>query len=366
MKILFAWRQYNQMAGGVERTSIELMNEMCARGHEIHLVSWDNADAKPYYTMDERINWFKIDCGDSSIRANFFTRLKRILIIRNLVKDIKPDVVLAYMDGIFLAVKVSILGLGIPVIEAERCAISRFKFIGSPLKTAFILHSLRMAKKITVQLESYREQYPKFLWAKILPISNPVKPAVVYANTAGEQGGGKKILLSVGRLAYQKNYTLLINSFSQIAKDFPDWNLIIVGGGDEKEALESLIEDKKMRGRIILQGEMQNVEALYQTSNLFCLPSRWEGFPNSLAEALSHGLPCIGLKDCAGVNDLIIHHSNGLLSTPETLELDIARLMKDSSLRQRMGVQAIASVQKYAPEKIFDQWESLFFSFNNH
>ncbi len=365
MKILFVWRQYHGMVGGVERTSIDLMNEMCRRGHQVSLMSWDQSNAQACYPMDPRIDWFKIDFKDSRVKADWKTRLQRLLIIRNFVKKIKPDVILAYMDGIFLATQMAVLGLNIPVIEAERCAPSRFKFLGSPFKTSMIFQSLRMARAITIQVESYRNDYPAYLRQKIHTISNPVTSADAYANPSGHEQG-KKILLSVGRLAYQKNYGVLIDAFSKIAPNFPDWNLHIAGDGDERKKLETLISQHGLSERIILLGEVADVLSLYKSAHLFCLPSLWEGFPNALAEALAHALPSVGLENCAGVKDLIVPNKNGLLCTPEKLAATLSSLMQDQQARARMGVVAVQSVQAYQPQKIYDAWEALFTSLNHH
>jgi predicted glycosyltransferase len=142
MRILFCWRQYHQSVGGVERMSIELMNQMNKRGHEISLISWDHAGAQPYYSLNTNTNWMKLDLGDFTVKANMAIRLKRMMKIRNFVKKTKPDVIIAFMDGIFLTTRLSIFGMKVPVIEAERVSPARFKFIGTPAREFFVYHSL--------------------------------------------------------------------------------------------------------------------------------------------------------------------------------------------------------------------------------
>src|SRR5262245_53881281 len=129
MKILFVWRKYDNNAGGVERQSIAIMNEMVKRGHEVALLSWDRAGAKAYYEMDPRIQWHKLDSGDPDLRADWGLRFKRIKQIRDYIKASKPDVAIAFMDGVFLSVKLSALGLGLPAIEAERCSAARWDYL---------------------------------------------------------------------------------------------------------------------------------------------------------------------------------------------------------------------------------------------
>jgi glycosyltransferase involved in cell wall biosynthesis len=106
------------------------------------------------------------------------------------------------------------------------------------------------------------------------------------------------------------------------------------------------------------------MEGIYRGANVFCLPSRWEGFPNALAEALAHGVPTIGFSDCAGVNLLIQPGQNGLLAAgnnnPDSLADALRQLMESSALRSSLGSNAPHSVEQYETEKIFDKWENVF------
>jgi glycosyltransferase involved in cell wall biosynthesis len=115
---------------------------------------------------------------------------------------------------------------------------------------------------------------------------------------------------------------------------------------------------------VSLPGAIEDVGSLYRESHLLCLPSRWEGFPNVLAEALSHGLPVVGFEGCAGVRDLIQQGDNGLLAegngNVESLARCLRTLMEDDAMRARMGEAGIRSVEPYNPQHIFDMWESFF------
>lgn len=361
MKILFVWRKYDRVVGGVERMSIALMNEMVRRGHDVALLSWDRAGAKTYYALDPRVDWHQLDAGNPDEKAGWGLRIKRSLAIRKIVKQIQPDVAIAFMDGVFLSVKLAVLGLHIPVVEAERCSAARFEYLSSGKYSKMIFQSLRLARNITVQLESYREDYPEYLRGRIVSIPNPVFPANGIANPAS---GNEKILLSVGRLSYQKNYSVLVKAFASLAAEFPQWQLRIVGDGEEKEQLQKLISSLGMGGRIGLVGTTDNVGDFYRGSHLFCLPSRWEGFPNALAEALAHGLPAVGFAECLGVCDLIEDGRNGLLAPgmddPAALAGALRALMNDDAKRAEMGAEATRSMESYGPEAIFDKWEQFF------
>lgn len=363
MKILFVCRKFHDVAGGVEKMAISLMNEMTNRGFEIHLITWDEAFAKAYYPMDDRICWYKLDTGDATQKASWLTRLKRQLLLRRAVKSIRPDCVIAFQHGPFLTIALSILGLQIPTIAAERNAPERFDHLRSGKIRSLIFQSFRLAKVITVQFDEYRSGYPNYLNNRIISIPNPVNVSCEKANPI-IANNGYYYILTVGRLSYQKNVHSLIDAFSKVVPHHPNWKLKIVGDGEDKAELTRVAFELGVGEQVEFVGTVKNVVSLYSTSHLFVLSSRWEGFPNALAEALSCGLPCIGFSECAGVNRLIIDGKNGILALGngdvESLAKALDTLMDDHVSRKSMGEQAVYTMQKYSPDKVYELWEKTF------
>lgn len=363
MRILFVNRSFNNVVGGVENMMANIMNDMTIRGHNISLLTYDPLNAESFYKLNEQINWYKIDIGKSNQKADFLTKLERALCIRKRIKFINPDVIIAFQDGPFRAIRIYSLLQGIPVIAAERNSPSRFNFIKAGKKQNLIYQFFRLAAAITVQFESYRVKYPRYLRHKIVSISNPVKKFNNISRPA-KQLQNRFTLLSVGRLEYQKNYMTLLNSFHSLARDFPQWDLKIIGDGQDKQKLQDKIVEYHLEDRVELIGEIKNVCSYYTDSHLFCLPSLWEGFPNALAEAMAHGLPCVGFAKCDGVSDLISNGKTGLLADGHNNEHSLANslkhLMLNPSLRIKMGKCGISSIAEYDEKAIFDQWEALF------
>lgn len=365
MRILLAARSFDQMAGGVERIAISILNEMAKRGHKVYLFTWDYEGAKTFYPLSESVRWYKINLGDPCGKADFYTRLVRAGKIRRIVSEASPDLILAFQHGIFLALKIYTLGMGVPIVAAERNALSRFEFTNAGKNRWWVLPSFLLADQITVQLPGYIDDYPGYLHNKIKVIPNRVEqidPKKLSPHNS--ENSMRKVLLSVGRLSFQKNYILLVDCFSELAHIFPDWDLVIAGDGEERGRLLDKISTYKLQDRVTMLGAVEDVASLYLSSDIFCLPSLWEGFPNSLAEALSYGLPSVGFAESAGVSDLIQDGVNGILadgnSNRETLLKSLQNLMQDSNLRAEMSIAAIESVKQYEPENIFDQWERLF------
>lgn len=361
MKILFACRAFVEVAGGVERMAIAAMNELCQRGHHVSLLTWDAPGGEAFYAMDERIEWRRLGLGDPKYRAGAGLRLRRAFKVRRILAELAPDVVVAFQEGTFRAVRVYGAGFCLPMIAAERNSPSRFDFVTQGSREQSF-QWLRLADCITVQWESYRALYPPFLQHKIVSIPNPVFPASGNATPAGD-AQAPLVLLSVGRLCYQKNQVALVQAFARVAPRFPQWRLDLAGEGEHRKDVEAEITKFDLDGRVRLLGAVKDVGALYRASHLFCLASRWEGFPNALAEALAHGLPAIGYAGCCGINELIEPGRNGLLAAGngdvETLADTLAQLMSDAPARQAMGAAAVESMRPYRPKAVFDRWETV-------
>ena len=364
LRILVACRKFDGVIGGVERMSTTLMNELTERGHEVHLFTWDaNKDAKNFYPMNPKINWTKLAMGNPKKKANLSLRLQRMRRVRAYLKELKPDVVLGFQEGSFVTLKLYGIGLGIPMICAIRESPFRYKHIKASPPFWLSCLILKLSAAITVQFERYKYAFPKSLQEKVKVTPNHIAPANAQSDPIGSKQ--EKILLCTGRLSYEKNHEALIKAFAQIAPDHPDWILKIVGGGVELASLQTLRNnlDKNISNRILLVGPTDNVQPYLEEAQLFCLPSRWEGFPNSLAEAMAHGLPTIGYKDCDGVGDLILDKKIGLLANGngdiKSLALALSSLMRNPKLRRQLGAAALEHSKQFNFKDMSDNWENI-------
>lgn len=248
------------------------------------------------------------------------------------------------------------------MIAAERNAPDLFDFVsgGEKLRRR-AEYALHLADRITVQLDSYRDKYPEPLRSRIVTIPNPV-PLLDDPAYPNEQTTAPRRILNVGRLSYQKNQTLLIRAFAQIAARCPDWVLTLVGEGEDRPKIESLVADMGIADRIELVGAVADVDAWYRDSAIFAFPSLWEGFPNALVEAFRQGLPAIGLERTRGVNELLRHNETGILATDDEggFAAALKAMIDDIEFRRRAGRMARESILRYEPEFIFNQWADLF------
>ncbi len=350
------------MAGGVEHMATLIMNEMVKRGFRVGLVTWDAADAQPHYKLDSAVQWAKLDRGSPEVRAGWILRLQRQAALRRIAKQFKPDVAIGFQVGTFFAARTAMLGMGIPMVAAERNAPDLFDFVaGGDRQRKRADLALRMADCVTVQLEGYRAKYPASLRDRIVTIPNPVMPLdhPAYPNEADEP---PRRILNVGRLSYQKNQVFLIRAFAEIAAVHPDWVLTLVGEGEKRAEIERFIAEKGLTHRVELVGAVTDVDAWYRASAFLAFPSLWEGFPNALVEAFRQGLPAVGLARTAGVNALLRNGETGILAPDDVqaFSKSLQTMISDVEFRRKAGRRARDSVLSYAPEGIFNQWAALF------
>lgn len=150
-------------------------------------------------------------------------------------------------------------------------------------------------------------------------------------------GAGLKttVLLSVGRLAAEKNLELTVKTYQRLRANDPDVRLVFVGDGPQREQIAKACPDAIFAG--IQRGE--SLAAHYASGDIFLFPSVTETFGNVTLEAMASGLAVVAF-DCAAARQLIRHQESGCLASPgdEKGFVDLAgRIQTDSSLRLELG-----------------------------
>jgi glycosyltransferase involved in cell wall biosynthesis len=344
--------------GGAGRMICLLANALCERGFAVHITTWDGPDDCASYALDPRIVWSRL-----GFRPGATDKLRRTRVLARLLRDHRIGILVGFvMSGdktVYAAAKLS----GVRLIVAERSAPTIYHLRYGLAQRWLSFRMLHLADRITVQMPDFVTGYPTSLRDRIEVIPNPVPVAERHArpNRAGRDG--RLNLLAAGRLDVEKRYECLVGAFARIASDHPAWQLRIVGDGPKLEPLRSLAERSGVAGRVQLEPWTSDISGAYASSHLFAMPSLWEGFPNALAEAMSHGLPAIGFRDAAGVAQLIADGETGWLADGLDDEAALARVlsvaMTDGAERARRGARAVESMAPYAPEVQFDRWARL-------
>lgn len=125
----------------------------------------------------------------------------------------------------------------------------------------------------------------------------------------------QKNIISIGRFSYEKGFLDLIEVFSLLIKDKPDWKLHIIGDGSQRNQIENKIFEKKLKENVILHGfqDSKYVNELLSKSSIYVMTSYEESFGIVLLEASAHGLPLIVFDSAQGAKEIVINGENGYL-----------------------------------------------------
>jgi glycosyltransferase involved in cell wall biosynthesis len=153
-----------------------------------------------------------------------------------------------------------------------------------------------------------------------------------------------------------KGFDLLIESFSFMKNK--TWELHIAGGDENGQELKELAIKLGVLERITFLGKVQNIDKVYASAGIFVIPSRSEGFPNALAEAMGASCCCVAFDFIAGPRDMIEHESSGIIvenGTITSMALALDELIADPKKRAQLGQEAGKIVDRLSPKVITDK-----------
>jgi glycosyltransferase involved in cell wall biosynthesis len=193
------------------------------------------------------------------------------------------------------------------------------------------------------------EWLPK-LKRKIIVISN----AVTVPDLLNWSPIKKYDILFVGRLTKAKGVDILLRAINILKEKYQkEIKAAIVGEGYLEEELKELVEELGIDEEVEFLGVRRDIEKLMKSTQIFVLPSRWEGLPLTILEAMGSGAGIIAAK-VGGIPEVIEHEKEGILISPEnptTLARAITELLKDRELRVKLGINAYQKVkEKYSIE----------------
>ncbi len=356
MKICFVslWLE----AGGAERVVVNLANRYVKIGHNVSIVTLGSEKQGSFYPVDSKVRMQYLNLlYDSCIPKTIMKFVKSIAAlykIRKIIKNNKPDVVVPFMYSAGILTLLACIGLKEKIIVSERVD----PFSHSAGIICHLLRNLtyRWAKYIVVQTESIGKFFYN-LGKKVIVIPNIARAAPSDFKKDARQNN----IITVGRLDQQKAHDVLIKAFAKISNEYPECTLTIYGEGALRKKLEQLAEDCHIKNKVHFPGVAKNVWEVLSKGHIFVFPSRYEGFPNALCEAMAIGLPVVA-TECTGSRDIITHEEDGLLVSIDNVDAladAIKRLLGNSDLQNKLSDNAKKICDKYSEDKIYGLWDNI-------
>jgi len=188
------------------------------------------------------------------------------------------------------------------------------------------------------------------------PLPMPEVPAAV--GTARDRQG----FVTVARLVPQKGIDVLVHALAQTAGSARHWTLTLVGDGPERERLEQQVQQAGLQERVRFLGFRSDPQTFLLQAGVFVLPSRFEGMPNALLEAMAAGLAVVVTDASPGPLEVVEHGVSGLVvpsDDPEALAAALERLAGDPDLRSRLGAAARDTLRQLDWPVVGPIWDAL-------
>lgn len=276
--------------------------------------------------------------------------------MNKVISEEKPDIIISYQPKMTY-VLISLIETNIPVITMFHNVPGAADV---PVNNFDINLAMKKSKIIQVLMPSYIEKVKNSLfYDNVIFIPNPVPQLENNINYSSKK------IICVGRIEpLVKRQHLLIEAFNKIKENYTDWIVEFYGPYSDKEYLnkcKALVTKYNLERQIYFYKPVRDIYLKLRSASIFAFPSKYEGFPLALTEAMSLGLPVIGYDSAAGVNELIIDGRNGFLCNDgvDDFAQKLKILMSDIELRKNFGYNAHNSMKKYAPKKIWDEWENI-------
>lgn len=356
--------------GGAERVTASLANHWAVEGWQISIVTVEG-ESKDFYELHPTISRFALNLAGESRNPllAMCKNLHRVVALRRLLRQIRPNVALALMDSSNVQLALASYGLrDLVTIGSERIHPPQFPLGGIwKILRRYCYGRLNAVVALTAESADWLRCCTRVQKVVVIPnVASYPLPANPPHMPPPSKANGAHLLLAVGRLCEQKGFDTLIAAFQSLAAKFPLWRLIILGDGPLYGDLAEQIADAGLDGRILLHCRVGNLVDWYAAADLYVMTSRFEGFPNTLAEAMAHGLPVVSFDCDTGPRDIIRHEVDGLLvpnGDGATLVSALGRLMADESLREQFSSRAVEVRERFSMERITLLWKALFEEF---
>ncbi|WP_299147654.1 glycosyltransferase [uncultured Tateyamaria sp.] len=342
-------------AGGAEKIVAMIAAHRARLGDEVHVAAMTCPPEGSYFEYPEGVSLHVLDPPQP--RRARLSMLRRTRAIRALIRTHEPDVVVSFLTKINVQTLIAALGTYIPVIVSER------NNVQAQAAHPFWRHAqsalMPQAARIVMQTKRACRDVPTRARDNAHVIPNPCAPR---AGQSDPPVVNPPRLAAVGRLSHQKGFDLLLRAMALLHGQHPDLRLTIYGEGEQRAALEAQRTALGLEHVVDLPGNSTTPGAWIADTDILVLSSRYEGFPNVVAEGLVNARPVVAFDCDFGPQELIEDGVNGRL-VPQgdvmALAEALGALAAAPRMRAAMAQNATALRVRLDPAIIMAQWDDV-------
>lgn len=349
-KIAFVVEKISNRAG-IERAVINSVNGLIKTGkYDISIISifTDNSDY-PAYLLDKNVKLIHLRINKGSKYAWY---IKFVKAIRKVIKNEFIRYVIGTTHGINSClgfVRKNSKVIGCEHFNYDSCSkIMRFsKYITYPKLDALVLLTIPDSKRYFYVGEN-----------KLYVIPN-----IVSFQTEDNAKFDAKRIIAVGRLSRQKGFDYLIQAAKKLKNEIPEWQIDILGDGDQREYLLNEIQKNNLNNFVNIKPATNNIMEELLKSSIYVMTSRFEGLPMVLIEAQECGLPIVSFDCKEGPNQIIQDNKNGYLVEVGDINIFVDKVIsitKNEEMWNVFSKNAKENADNYSEGRIIKLWMELF------
>lgn len=283
---------------------------------------------------------------------------RAILRAKRLIDRLQPDIVHTHLLRADIFAGTAARWAGIPVILSTVYAVGHFRrsrrrrtdFLLDRVSASLPTHILAVSEAVKRDCIDRLHLEPE----NVTVVHTGIEPPMQFDPESGRQmrerwriGPDQPLVVTIARLSYEKGIDTLIDAAAILHQSLPDARFVVVGDGPDERDLQRRIEARSVRGIVQLVGFTDDIWPALLAADVFCMPSKSEGMPNALLEAMAASRPIVA-NAVGGIPEAISHEANGLLcppADPRSLADAIRRIISDRPLTARLGNEARTTIE---------------------
>lgn len=356
---------------GMERVLADKANWLATHGHQVTILTTDQKGQPPAFPLNGRIQVRDLAIGyEDNNGASLLDKLihypikqyRHRKVLERVLKEIHPDITVSmFCNEVNLIPRIH--DGSRKLLEVHFSRFKRLQYGRKGLWRMIDAYRSRQDAKLADWYDRFvvLTEADRANWKEVRNVSviqnpicfHPSEPSPLDTNT----------VLAVGRLAYQKGFDRLLDAWSRVAHQFPEWKLVFAGDGELRGELMDQARELGIMDSVHFPGNVKDMTACYKAASIIALTSRYEGLPMVLLESQAFGIPAVSFDCPCGPSEVIRDGENGRLVPEGDVDRfadSLLQLMRNWEERVWMGRNALRNASRWDIETVMPQWIQLF------